>query len=54
MEKFTANNKAVFEVEFDSEAWASMTSKQKDSWIDQVTDSINDHARVSAVFIGGK
>jgi len=43
------DNKVVFDVEFDSEVWATMNREQKTRWIDDVIDSINDHARVSGV-----
>jgi hypothetical protein len=46
--------KVVFEVEFDSEVWVTMTREQKSLWIDDVTNSINEHARVSGVFIEGE
>ena len=43
------SNKIVFEVEFDKEVWATMNREKKNLWIDDVTDSINEHARVSSV-----
>jgi len=44
------SNKVVFQVEFDQEVWTTMNREKRDRWIDDVTDSINDHARVSGVF----
>jgi hypothetical protein len=46
------SNKVVFEVEFDQEVWATMNREKKSMWIDDVIDSINDHARVSGVSNG--
>jgi hypothetical protein len=46
-------NKWIFEVEFDCEAWPSLTELQKQNWLDDVTESINEHARVSHLTIKG-
>jgi hypothetical protein len=42
-------NKWILEVEFDSEVWISLPLFQKQKWLDDVTDSINEHARVSHI-----
>lgn len=41
--------RVLFEVEFDSEAWAAMGADQRSEWIDAVADAINAEAYVQGV-----
>jgi hypothetical protein len=44
-------NKVLFEVEFDSDVWISLSDSQKQQWIDDVASSINEQAYVSDLTI---
>ena len=46
-----AGNKVRFTVEFDVNAWNSMTPTEQQTWIDDVTDNLNDEVYVSHIEI---